>query len=504
MDRILLSLFTLFIATGAFAQITIDQTDVGQVGDSLTVAYESPSTNINVGAASSSSQNWNFTFAVDDINTLKFEDPANTVSGAYFGNADIAIERQDDTLFFGSSSSALVLDGITGDGFGLGASILADFNPNATIITFPSTMGTAFLDTAVFDTIVSCAAFGQGGLCDSARLRRTLISDSEIDAFGKLVTSGGTYDSTIRQFRVEYTEDRVWVKLPFVGWQSTPFYSVDSTAYNYLWYATGQKWPVLSVEADGQAGNIVNAEFQVDNLLGYVVNSAEPSCNGDCDGSAEVGGIGADPPYTYAWPASAGSQTTATATGLCAGTYMVTITDSDTDSYEVEVILDEPNELQVSGATQGVSIGGDGAIDITASGGTGSGTYTYNWTGPDGFTASTSDISGLEEGDYTVTVTDGNGCTTEMTFTVALTGIGGVDQNGFKMFPNPANDGLNISTNYVMENIRVSDLLGNLVMNRPLNGSAVELSVSELSSGIYMVEIQTDQGIYLEKLTVRH
>lgn len=45
-----------------------------------------------------------------------------------------------------------------------------------------------------------------------------------------------------------------------------------------------------------------------------------------------------------------------------------------------------------------------GEIDLNVIGGTPS--YTYSWTGPNGFTASTQDISNLEVGAYTVTVTD--------------------------------------------------------------------------------------------------
>ena len=57
--------------------------------------------------------------------------------------------------------------------------------------------------------------------------------------------------------------------------------------------------------------------------------------------------------------------------------------------------------------------GTDGSIEITPSGGTPSGTgtgYTYSWTGPNGFTSNNEDIFGLETGDYTVDVTDANGC----------------------------------------------------------------------------------------------
>ncbi len=47
----------------------------------------------------------------------------------------------------------------------------------------------------------------------------------------------------------------------------------------------------------------------------------------------------------------------------------------------------------------------DGAIDLTTAGG--SGTYTYNWIGPNGFTATTGDLTGLIAGTYTVTINDG-------------------------------------------------------------------------------------------------
>ena len=50
----------------------------------------------------------------------------------------------------------------------------------------------------------------------------------------------------------------------------------------------------------------------------------------------------------------------------------------------------------------------DGYIRLTISGG--SGNYTYLWAGPDGYSATTKDISGLKAGNYICTVTDINGC----------------------------------------------------------------------------------------------
>lgn len=503
MDKLFLSLSVSFLCSAAMGQITITQADLGQAGDSIVVGYDEPAAGMSVGGTGL--QSWNYSFAVNDINTLKFEFVANTASGAYFPNANMAIERQTDTMFFKSSSGAFVLDGITGDAFGLGASLVADFDPDATQLLFPSTYLDAFTDTAVFDTTVSCAAFGQGSLCDSARLRRMVILTSVINAYGTLQTSGGTY-TTIRQYLREENHDSVAVLNVIFG---NPVWStvVDSVgiAHNYRWFANGEKWPVLTARADAAGGDIVYAEFKVDdNLLGYITGQQDPACFDGCDGSATVSGLGGVPPYSYQWPASAGSQTTASATGLCAGTHVVTITDNNAQSVEVTVEIDEPEALVIAGAVQGVSMGNDGAIDITVSGGTGVGTYTYGWTGPNGFTASTADISGIEEGDYTVTVTDNNDCDTNRMFTVALTGIGSIATTGFNMYPNPANNSVRIAAEGSINNIAITDLLGNKVGSYLPGSPSIDIMTRELNSGIYMVEVQTDKGTYLRKLTVQH
>jgi len=503
MKKLLPFLGALLICSSLTGQITVTQADLGQAGDSIVMGYDQPTNAMSVGGTGA--QNWVFNFAVNDINTMKFEYVSNTVSGAYFPNSNMAIERQTDTLFFKSSASALVLDGISGDAFGLGASIVANFNPDATQLFFPSTYLDSFMDTAVFDTIVSCDAFGQGSLCDSAYLQRRVVLSSLIDAYGTLQTPGGTY-TTIRQYLREDDYDSVAVLNIIFGnpvW-TTVIDSV-STAHNYRWFASGEEWPVLSVRADAAGGNITTAEFKIDdNLLGYIISTSEPECNGACEGSAHISGLGGVPPYSYQWPASAGNQNTATATNLCAGTHTVTISDANSQTVELPVTINEPTALQITGAVQGVSIGGDGAIDITVSGGTGPGTYSYNWIGPDGFTATTADITGIDEGDYTVTVTDNHDCDTNRTFTVALTGIASVQEPAFKMYPNPANNNLHIVSAGAIEKVQITDLLGNKVGAYLVKGTSLDIATSEMSSGIYMVEVHSSEGTYLRKLTIQH
>ena len=55
----------------------------------------------------------------------------------------------------------------------------------------------------------------------------------------------------------------------------------------------------------------------------YNESSTQVSC-GVCDGTASVAPTGAIAPYTYNW-FTAPSQTAATATNLCDGTYQVVI-----------------------------------------------------------------------------------------------------------------------------------------------------------------------------------
>lgn len=66
----------------------------------------------------------------------------------------------------------------------------------------------------------------------------------------------------------------------------------------------------------------------------------------------------------------------------------------------------------------GVSFFGatDGSIDLTVTGG--SGIYTYTWSGPNGFSATTEDLNGIPAGTYSVIIDDGFCTPTILTFTL--------------------------------------------------------------------------------------
>ncbi|MCX6294754.1 MAG: gliding motility-associated C-terminal domain-containing protein [Bacteroidetes bacterium] len=139
-------------------------------------------------------------------------------------------------------------------------------------------------------------------------------------------------------------------------------------------------------------------------------------CNGGSNASATVAGSGGAGSYTYSWTGGAG--TSASVSGLSAGTYTVTVTDGAGCSSTTFVNITEPPAISGSVNTTSANCGSnDGSAIATIAGG--SGTLTYSWA-PGGST--TSSITSIGAGFYTVTVTDSLGCTFITSGTVSTIG----------------------------------------------------------------------------------
>ncbi len=140
-------------------------------------------------------------------------------------------------------------------------------------------------------------------------------------------------------------------------------------------------------------------------------NAQNISCNGGADGSISITVTGGTMPYSYSWTGTGGYiSTNEDITGLVAGTYNLTVNDTNTCNQSATISLTEPPVLTLDTSIVNVSCGGfaDGSIDLTITGGTTP--YSCTWTGPGGFTSTNEDISGLSGGIYSVTVTDATGC----------------------------------------------------------------------------------------------
>jgi gliding motility-associated-like protein len=128
------------------------------------------------------------------------------------------------------------------------------------------------------------------------------------------------------------------------------------------------------------------------------------SCFGGTNGSATVNPVGGSTPYTYAWAPSGGSA--ASATGLAAGTYTVTVTTNNGCISTTTAVITQPTGMTLTMASVNASCGtANGQASVSVAGGTSP--YTYSWAASGG-TAATA--TGLAAASYTVTVTDNNSC----------------------------------------------------------------------------------------------
>jgi trimeric autotransporter adhesin len=139
-------------------------------------------------------------------------------------------------------------------------------------------------------------------------------------------------------------------------------------------------------------------------LFVNITSSANVTCNSLSNGSATAVSSGGSGTSTYAW--SSGGNA-ATETGLAAGVYAVTVTDSLGCTAIDSVTITQPDTLMLTVASQTTpSCFGDinGTATVTSTGGTAP--YSYNWS--TGGTAATE--TGLGAGSYGVIVTDSLGC----------------------------------------------------------------------------------------------
>ena len=188
-------------------------------------------------------------------------------------------------------------------------------------------------------------------------------------------------------------------------------------------FATGgstQLWLRLTMTNESSSEEVAIDHLRVAEIVvatplsASISSQTNVSCNGGTDGSLTAAGSGGTTPYSFAW---SNGPTTATNSGLTAGTYTVTITDNVAATATASATITEPTALGVSiTAQENPACNGTSAGSATAAGSGGTTPYTYAWSNG----ATTATASSLAAGTFTVSVTDANGCG-PVTTTVTIT-----------------------------------------------------------------------------------
>ncbi|MFH0894505.1 MAG: choice-of-anchor L domain-containing protein [Bacteroidota bacterium] len=201
-----------------------------------------------------------------------------------------------------------------------------------------------------------------------------------------------------------------------------------TSPYTYLWSnaATTQDVTDLSqgsysVTVTDNKGCTKTTSFNVINLVGNCIPTCDlavqssvntPENCGNGLGSIQQTIFTSSLPVSYLWSNGA---TTKDISGLHAGTYTCTLTDAaPCEVIQTYVVLNQTGTLAINSQaiTHETCGNGNGSINITPTGGVLP--YSFIWSN----SATTEDLTALHAGTYSVTITDGNGCSLQKTYTV--------------------------------------------------------------------------------------
>jgi hypothetical protein len=233
------------------------------------------------------------------------------------------------------------------------------------------------------------------------------------------------------------------------------------------------------------------AKLNIPPALTATQSQTNLTCNAVCNGTATVVASGGNSSYTYSWSPSGGSA--ATASSLCAGSYTCTITDATLATTTKTYNITQPAAIN-NAVTQSL-----GVITATQAG------ATYQWyrcpgTLLSGATSQT--YTPTIAADYKVDVTLA-GCTvTSACTTVGTLGINNFELNSkIKIYPNPTTNNVTIDLQD-LENasVEVSDINGRVLFSQRLNNNSNQIKIDNLSSGMYLFKVNSNQGIQTSKV----
>ena len=272
------------------------------------------------------------------------------------------------------------------------------------------------------------------------------------------------------------------------GGTGTLMYSSDGgTTYqasNMFTALANGSYTICTQDANG-CTDCDNVVIAVNMMVVNAVLSNDISCNNENDGTITVNAAGGAEPYTYSLNGGM-TQNSNIFSGLSADTYTVTVQDNEGFTLMTNsVTVTNPTAISSSNSVS------DDEITVTASGGTGTLTYTI-----DGMTYQASNVfSGVANGSYEVCARDENNCEVCSTAIVAVNGlvVSTTLTNGVS-----CNNGSDAS-------ITVSAAGGNEPYSYSLNGTgtAQNSNVFEgLNAGMYFVEVTDNDGFVLTTNTI--
>lgn len=265
------------------------------------------------------------------------------------------------------------------------------------------------------------------------------------------------------------------------------------------------------------------------NVFSVVINATNPKCFGDCNGSASAIVSGGSGNYWYTWRTTGvfSYQIGKNVFNLCAGKVTVYVYDFTTHkTTSSSITLSEPPAIQIELSTHNTTkpncnknCSGYASVNELQIGGTAP--YLYDWyvrSGNGRYTkisnAKSSTVNQLCEGQYKIRVTDKNNCFEEKYFAISCdkkpkNDFGIMDKNTIAVYPNPAKDKITIEIQLNEETdgeVYILDILGNRVLKVKqgiLYNEKMDVNMGNLKSGMYFIQVITNDDTMIEKVLIQ-
>lgn len=220
-------------------------------------------------------------------------------------------------------------------------------------------------------------------------------------------------------------------------------------------------------------------------------------CYGSNTGTAAVTVSCGTAPFMYNWSPSGGTNDTAS--GLSAGTYIVTVTDKNGLTGHDTVVITQPGALvdSIHAMMDSICTGNCDSLSAKATGGTPG--YTYMWN--TGATSANINVCPTSTTTYGYRVTDANGCSSTDSVTVKVDACTGIKEvkglaGEVNIYPNPFSQTLTVELN-ASEKVEATmyDMLGNEVGTWQLKKGLNELNTQTIPKGVYSLQLKSAGGI---------